>query len=188
MNNSKLSNIYEKNNLNEIKVWELQYNNIDIHHIDFVNKFIKNKNKNFIIQFISMLFFFSLVLFIFYVDLKINGKPLFKELIFMLVFLLSFIFILIHISKQIYYTSNFKYKKAQYGLIKTKYSLKGDSTKKSRKYYINVMFPDTNTYIIRVVCSYKIYNSLNEGDNILVISFNNKIAYAVPVNNKTSNW
>ena len=83
MNNSKLSNIFEKNNLNEIKVWELQYNNIDIHHIDYVNKFIKNKKKNFIILFISMLFFFSLVLFIFYVDLKINGKPLFKELILM---------------------------------------------------------------------------------------------------------
>ena len=58
MNNSKLSNIFKKNNLNEIKVWELQHNNIDIHHIDYVNKFIKNKNKSFIIQFISMLFFF----------------------------------------------------------------------------------------------------------------------------------
>ncbi|WP_418223304.1 hypothetical protein [Clostridium isatidis] len=86
---------------------------------------------------------------------------------------------MIYISKQISNVIKYNCKKAQYGIVKNKYI----SQDKFGKYFVNVLFSNENAYIREVVCINKdIYYSLSEGNQILVISFDNKTAYAVTAN------
>lgn len=75
---------------------------------------------------------------------------------------------------------------AQYGIVKRVYSEK--SSNKGRERYVDVDFPEEHSSIERIRYFWQIHFTLDkadfeEGDNVLVITFNGKKAYVVFVTN-----
>lgn len=183
MSSSRLSKYYDTASKGEIKVYELQYNNIKDEDINNVKKLIRSLNKEFICHFFIVFLFTILALFMTYDSLKEEPFTITKDLIFMIAIVIALVLVLIYIARQIRSSRKLVYKKAQYGIVKNKYNLKVTAKSGSPKnYYIDATFSDTNTYIRRVLCTPKTYNILNEGGHVLVISFDNKKSYAVPCN------
>lgn len=73
------------------------------------------------------------------------------------------------------------YKKAQYGVVNRKFS----ELKKKKKgglktyYYADVIFPSNNTIIRKVKCGVIVYNSIDNGSRVLVISFDDRVTHIV---------
>jgi len=181
---SRLSNIFKDNN-NGIKASELQCVQISSIDINSVKELARKLTMKFIFFFIIMFLASIFTSYGLYDIIKNSTEKFNKEIIFFLFIDLSFFWAIYYAFKQILSTMNSNYKKAQYGIVKSKYAMKTTAESSSEKdYYINAFFSDTNTHIRRVICTDKIYKSLEEGTPVLVVSFDNKSAYAVPTNSK----
>ena len=79
-----------------------------------------------------------------------------------------------------------KYHKAEYGIIKNKYSVHINSNldrlNTSNNYYIDVKFPNNKTYINKVTCFDDDYKNLDISKKVLVLCFN-KTSYAISTKN-----
>lgn len=72
-------------------------------------------------------------------------------------------------------------RKSQYGIVHNIYTVKkGNSSNRITRYYAEVIFPDTNTYIKSVYCENSFVGQLSKGKPILVISFDNSTVYGLP--------
>ena len=181
MSSSKLSNFYNDNSKEEVKICNVECSDIRHEDINNVKALIKYLNKKHLTHSIIIFLFSLLALFMTYSTLKEEGIT--KESLFLIVMTLIFTWLLIHVASQIRSSKNYSYKKAQYGIVKSKFEMKVTAKSTSNKeYYVNVSFPNTESYIRRVICTPKTYNILNEGGHVLVISFDNKKVYAVPCN------
>lgn len=180
MNNSKLSKNHQSNSYTEIKVNELQCDYINNNESNAVQKLKKTLHKRFIIQFICVLFFCIFLAYLLYISLTSNATLFNTEVILVFIATVSFLGLLLYIGKQLLLTFKNSCEKVQHGLVKSKYVLTDYSNdNRNENFYINVIFPDTNTFVKNVICSKSIYNVLNEGNNVLVVSFDNKTAYAI---------
>lgn len=186
MEPSRLSKIINVNGI-EIKPSELNNTKIDEKDILEIKKLLKKlKSKSVLMLFICFLFFFFL-LFLSYYTLKNSNSFFNKELVLIITFIFSFILIFYFTGKRIYEINNYNYEKGQYGVVKSKYTLKSSSSENPIKhFYINVYFIDTNTSIRNVICNEEIYNSILENSKVLVISFDNKTSYAIKTNKNIS--
>ncbi|WP_238883295.1 hypothetical protein [Clostridium sp. YIM B02551] len=186
MGSSRLSNILKDNNNNsKIKVSELQCVEINSIDINFVEELARKLTIKFSFHFIIAFLAFIFASYVLYDTIKTSTEKFNKEIIGFLLITLMFFWVLCFVLKQILSTIDSICKKAQYGIVKSKYSLKSSAESSSqKKYYVAVLFPDTNAYIREVICTDKIYKNLEEGTPVLVISFDNKTAYAVPSNSK----
>ena len=63
--------------------------------------------------------------------------------------------------------------KTQYGQVNGTWSLR-TGQKKTRNYYMDVIFPNTKTRYRKVQCLHKDYMKAEKGDKILVIAFHDK--------------
>jgi len=181
---SRLSNMFEGNN-NEIKVSELQCVQISSIDINSVKELARKLTLKFLFLLILMFLSSIFVSYGLYDIIKTSTEKFNTQIIFLLLLDLSFFWCIYYVFTQMLSTINSNYKKAQYGIVKNKYSVRFTAESSSEKeHYINALFPDTNTQIQRVICTNKIFKSLEEGTPVLIVSFDNKNAYAVPSNSK----
>lgn len=71
---------------------------------------------------------------------------------------------------------------AQYGIVKRAYTGRSGAigeARRRRQSYVDVEFPEEHSFIKRICYSGQRYFTFNEGDDVLVISFNGKKAYVV---------
>lgn len=181
---SKLKDIYEDpSEYNEIKVCDLQTEYINPSTNLAIKKLAIELNRKYIFQFIFILFFNILIGFGLYDFLTISTKIFVKEFFLILAILISFLILLINIGHAFFSTISGSYKKAQYGIVKNKFFEKDYINNKIvKKYYANIIFPTNNTFLRKVRCNEYIYNSISEGCNILIISFDNKLAHIILIN------
>ncbi|MDD7794506.1 hypothetical protein [Clostridium sp. 'White wine YQ'] len=185
MGSSRLSDILKDINNSKIKVSELQCDEINSIDINFVKELARKLTIKFSFHFIIVFLASIFATYVLYDTIRTSTEKFNKEIIGFFFIALMFFWVLCYVLKQILSTINSTCKKAQYGIVKNKYSLKSSAKSSSpKKYYIDVLFPDTNAYIREVICTDKIYKSLEEGTSVLVISFDNKTAYAVPSDSK----
>lgn len=173
---------------NEIKVSELLKVNIKSIDTALVKDLLKTLKRKLISSFIFIFLNLTFFSFLLYKNIK-NNTITSNNLIIILIFLIALsLFLLIYISKQISNVKKYNCKKAQYGIVQKKYSLSDPGESSIEDYYVDVLFPNTNTYIRKVNCTYKTFKDLKEYEDVLVISFDNKKAYALAVNiNRKSN-
>lgn len=180
----KFSSMFQDDNNTEIKVKSLQRVNVKDIDMPNVKTLVKGIKKRLIPVFIFLLIFVLIFPIMVYNDLKspyeiVTGDGNIVEILVVLGLPLYLFFF--YIAKQLILTRSDKYKKAQYGIVKAKFKLRpyAKSTTK-RNYYINALFPESNTLITRVECTKEVYDKLSEGHQVLVIAFDNYQAYAVP--------
>lgn len=173
---------------NEIKVSELLKVNIKSIDTALVKDLLKTLKRKLISSFIFIFLNLTFFSFLLYKNIK-NNTITSNNLIIIFIFLIALsLFLLIYISKQISNVIKYNCKKAQYGIVQKKYSLRDPGESSIEDYYVDVLFPNTNTYIRKVNCTYKTFKDLKEYEDVLVISFDNKKAYALAVNiNRKSN-
>lgn len=181
MGSSKLSQIHKDSKNNEIKVCDLKVANINTNDIYNVKELAKTLYKKFVFTSIFVFLFFILISYLFYDTIKTSTSIFTKDFFLMLFIFLMISWLLLYLFNQVYSFKSCSYKRAQYGIVKTKYTFKNSSETTTKiDYYINVEFPNDNTYIRKVICTDKIYDSLTTGSNVLVISFDDKKLYAIP--------
>lgn len=180
----KFSSMFQDDNNTEIKVKSLQRVNVKDIDMPNVKTLVKGIKKRLIPVFIFLLIGVLIFPIMVYNDLKspyeiVTGDGNIVEILVVLGLPLYLFFF--YIAKQLILTRSDKYKKAQYGIVKAKFKLRpyAKSTTK-RNYYINALFPESNTFITRVECTKEVYDKLSEGHQVLVIAFDNYQAYAVP--------
>lgn len=184
MSNLKLSSKYtDLKNYKEIKFSNLESTSINSEDYKKVKDTIKNLRQRYTSTFFASLLFVFLLSFLIISDIN-DGKQIFTSdymivlLAFLTVLSLSTYLFIKSISIKIS-----AIKKSQYGILKSKYIRKKIVNDKIKeKYYATVLFPDSKNYLMDVICTKDVYNSLNEGNCILVISFDNRHAYAVKIN------
>lgn len=180
MSKFKLSEIVSEDGLIEVKVSDLERSSIYFCDIDSVLNLVKKIRRKYIINCIFMFPFLFLFLFLLYMYIKDGNSILSINFLGFLCIFLSFLFILISIFNKIRSININTYKKAQYGTVKNKYYLTHSTENNSNiHYYANVKFEFNSTFIRKVVCTKETYEKLSIGDNVLVISFDNKNAYIV---------
>ena len=180
----KFSSMFQDDNNTEIKVKSLQRVNVKDIDMPNVKTLVKGIKKRLIPVFIFLLIFVLIFPIMVYNDLKSSYEIVTRDgnIVEILVVLgLPLYLFFFYIAKQLILTRSDKYKKAQYGIVKAKFKLRpyAKSTTK-RNYYINALFPESNTLITRVECTKEVYDKLSEGHQVLVIAFDNYQAYAVP--------
>ncbi|MDV4149915.1 hypothetical protein R0131_03615 [Clostridium sp. AL.422] len=181
MKRPSLKEIYgENSSYNEIKVNNLKNDIINTDH----KLIIKSLLRELRVKHISALFIaliINLFTAIFVYELIKSGDNIFtKESLLVIITFILFLFPTFDISSKLYLMRNGLPKKAQYGVVKIKfYENKSTSSKSTRAYYTNVIFPMDNTIIRRVNCTKKFYNLVSEGSEVLVVSFDNKNAHIV---------
>ena len=178
----KFSSMFQDDNNTEIKVKSLQRVNVKDIDMPNVKTLVKGIKKRLIPVFIFLLIFVLIFPIMVYNDLKSSYEIDIVEITSdILVLGLPLYLFFFYIAKQLILTRSDKYKKAQYGIVKAKFKLRpiAKSTTK-RNYYINALFPESNTFITRVECTKEVYDKLSEGHQVLVIAFDNYQAYAVP--------
>ena len=178
----KFSSMFQDDNNTEIKVKSLQRVNVKDIDMPNVKTLVKGIKKRLIPVFIFLLIWIVLIFPIMvYNDLKSSYEIVTRDIVEILVLGLPLYLFFFYIAKQLILTRSDKYKKAQYGIVKAKFKLRpyGKSTTQ-RNYYINALFPESNTFITRVECTKEVYDKLSEGHQVLVIAFDNYQAYAVP--------
>lgn len=184
MDSSRLSNIFKDNNNSRIKVSDLQcvtLNSIDDNSVKELARKLTRGNLLLLVFALLLSIFSSYELY----DSVTNSIEKFNKVnIGLLAMTLMSLWFLQYAFKELLSTKNSEYKKAQYGIVKSKYSLMSASKNSRRDYNINVSFPDTNTYIQGIDCTETFYESVEEGDPILVVSFDNAKAYVVSSNSK----
>ena len=176
----KFSSMFQDDNNTEIKVKSLQRVNVKDIDMPNVKTLVKGIKKRLIPVFIFLLIFVLIFPITVYNDL-IREADIVDIIGDILVLGLPLYLFFFYIAKQLILTRSDKYKKAQYGIVKAKFKLRpyAKSTTQ-RKYYINALFPESNTFITRVECTKEVYDKLSEGHQVLVIAFDNYQAYAVP--------
>lgn len=180
---TSLKEIYGKDsNLTKIKVSNLKKDYLN------PNDYLAIKNLSIILRkkytkhFIAILFFNIVIGFLFYDFIKSTPNLFNKEFLLMIITVISFLFVLFYITIQLCSTITSSYKKAQYGVVKTKFFRKVPTNNRViKKYYANVVFKNTNTVIKNVNCSEDIYNSISEESTVLVVSFDNKTAHVISI-------
>lgn len=179
----KFSSMFQDDNNTEIKVKSLQRVNVKDIDMPNVKTLVKGIKKRLIPVFIFLLIFVLIFPIMVYNDLKSSYEIVTRDgdIVEILVLGLPLYLFFFYIAKQLILTRSDKYKKAQYGIVKAKFKLRpyAKSTTK-RNYYINALFPESNTLITRVECTKEVYDKLSEGHQVLVIAFDNYQAYAVP--------
>ncbi len=182
MSSSRLSNISGSNNT-DIKIADLQCVRINSIDTNSVKKLVKKIKVRLLSHFVFASLAFVFASYVLYDTINTSTDKFNNEIIAFLFIDLMFLGVLYYIFKQILSIMNCRYKKAQYGIVKIKYSLKDFAkSSSSKKYYISALFPASDMYIRGVICTYDIYKTLEEGSPVLVISFDNKKAFAVPSN------
>lgn len=183
MNSSKLKPIFEDNSNSEIKVKDLQCVKINELDKDNVKKVTKSISNNLLWMTFVAFSFVALFGALIYADFENVIQRHIIEIMFIFTLFLGLMALFIYFTNQMIRAKLYKYKKAQYGIVKNKYIFQMPSKKNTGKsYYINVLFPESNTFIARVECTKKVYDKLTEGSPVLVIAFDNYCAYAIPVN------
>lgn len=184
MDKSNLRDIYdESNNYIEIETCDLQRDYVNPEDQLAINRLVLELRLQYIAMIAMILFFDCVVFFSFYgsIDSKSNLSikkifPILSVFILTLVPLLRVVNLLISTRKN-------SYKKAQYGVVNRKFS----ELKKKKKgglktyYYADVIFPSNNTIIRKVKCGVIVYNSIENGSRVLVISFDDRVTHIVAV-------
>lgn len=178
---SKLKDIYEDpSGYNKIKIRNLKNEYVNPSTQAEIKKLALELNRKYIFQFIFILFFNILIGFALYDFVTVNNKIFIKEFFLIIATFISFFIILLNIGYMFCLTLTGSYKKAQYGVIKNKFFQKDHRNNKIvKKYYANIIFPTNNTFLRKVRCNESIYNSISEGTNVLIVSFDNKLAHII---------
>lgn len=180
---SRLTVILDSGNNTPIKVNNLQRVKISDSDLRSAKKILRSFQTGYIFMLIILLNFLVPVSKTIYNKIKETNIVLNEEFVTLLVIELVLLLITTFLAIKAFKPIISKYKKAQYGIVKEAYSLGRSS---SRNYYVSVIFPETKTYLQGVNCSIKHYPILSEGNHpVLVISFDNKTCYAVPVDRLT---
>lgn len=105
--------------------------------------------------------------------------------ILLLVTLVCCVFGLFSSFKKMKVFLNYNYERLEYGIISTKF-IKKEHTSNSNtvdKYFAHVVFKENQTYIRNVIIiSSKDYESINEGDTVIVASYDGAEAYVIERN------
>ena len=181
MNRPNLKDIYDKNNdYSEIKVCNLERDYVNSNDYLAIKNLSFELRRKYLFQFIITLLFNLLIGFLLYDFIKSNPNFLIKEFFLIIITFILFIILLFHVGNLLYSTRNASYKKAQYGVIRTKFFQKKiRNDRVIRHYYANVIFPSSNTFIRKANCSKTVYYSISDGSNVLVVSFDNRTAHIV---------
>ena len=179
---SKLSKIYYKNKeYREVNAFNLLNSEINKFDMVSINNLIKAELKKYTLISIYLTLFLLSSSYLLYDTLKTSY---YKEIFLMIGITLGIFIALILTLKKIYHFKHNTCQKAQYGIVQHKYIIKNEASSEGiNHYYINVVFPNTNTYIRKVICNKKVYNDLNEDCKVLVVSFDTNNAYAIYVCN-----
>ena len=122
MNKSKLREIYGRNNhYHEIKAFDIKNDYINPNDYLAIKNFSLKLSIEYLQKFIIILFFNLFIAFIFCDFIKSNNNFFTKEFFLIIITFISLITILFHLGHMLYLTRNTLYKKAQYGVIKTKF-------------------------------------------------------------------
>lgn len=120
-----------------------------------------------------------MILSLIFYDIKTNDINLFVILLS-----IPFLGLSIYLFLEVLSTRNYLSKRCQYGIVKSKFIRKTRNDNRIKKhYYINVIFPDTSTYIKNVICSEETFTMLKKDGAVLVITFDTINAHAVNTNN-----
>ena len=181
MSASRLSKICNKDSeYKEIKPNELLSTEILPEDMVSLNNFIKTEVKRLKLFSLTSLFFLMLSFFLFYDGIISTNMFFTKECALILFLIIGISLMIIYNLKLIYSLLNNKEPKAQYGTIQYKYIRKNSSDSTTTEhYYINVNFPLNDTFIKKIECKKDIYEALEIESPVLIVSFNDKKAYAI---------
>lgn len=181
MNNSRLENIF-KSSYKQIKPNMLKSETVAAKDEQLIKTLGKSLSKYCIFNLVSLLLFLLGMVWCFIYVYIITKSPVDSFFYFLIVTILTILYAKLIIVKKFICIINNKYS-AKYGVVKSKYTLttSTSSTNKTKHYYINVNFPTDNTYISKVFTDCKTYEILNEGSNVLVVTFDNKRVYSIYV-------
>lgn len=162
-----------------IKAKDIQDQEIQLEHREAVKCFFKIEKGGVFFPIIfltifSVLWTSSCIPILFSFETLINGGIL---------FILADIFIIYMTFYQIRNYSQLKKGefKAQYGVVKSKYSKNSSGKNHNIICYINVNFESTMKTINNVSIKYLDYLQLDKDDRVLVITYNNKTAHAINI-------
>lgn len=169
-------------NLREVKVHELKEVILDREALISVRKLSRSLMLHSVLTIIAILFFgFMVGQIVLYLHKGIiqNDTTNSVQLVFALISDFVFLIIVCWLVSTIKTISNLYYGeplRSKYGQILNKYveSIGEDDT-----YYIDVLFNDDNTFIKKVEIDRQTYEYVQENDEVLVLSFNNKKAYGI---------
>ena len=167
---------------NEIKAKDLQDEAVEYNDQEAVQYFFKTQKRGLIAAFILFLIF-TLICCLPSIDMLISSSDIVSFLtdqnIIILLIQLSAVCLCIYTVRQyiLIKKENFK---SQYGVVKNKFCVEDTDidNNTSFHYYLNVIFPN-DTILTDVIIGYGNYKSLNVGDRVLVITYDNKSAYGI---------
>lgn len=155
---------------------------VEYHHSDLIKKKSREIKMQYCFESVFGCFFSALFLYLAIGIVVVNGYSMdnLGAILIMMFFAITFFCVLI---KDVRYIFNIRkgVKGCQYGIINSKYyitKVRVGKTDKSR-FYANVTFEDNNKTLDKIICSQKEYRSINKGDRVLVVSYDDKKAYIV---------
>lgn len=159
---------------------------VPIEYEEKINK-LRKKEKTSVIILAIMLVVTLLIFSPLALHIVISGRYELKDSIFGLLICILSIYLAIkalpNSIKGIGHILDKDYTKVQHGKVVTKYVMKdisGETERTRYKYYANVVFKDTNTFIRKVkINNTKDYESINEGDEVLVVTYDGNLAIIV---------
>lgn len=179
ISNSNLEEIFE-NTYEQIKPNMLKKEIVSPRDEILIKDLGKSLVKSCVFNLIGLLFFLLGLIWLFIYEYFVAHSPIDSYFYFSIVSIGTVFYANFIILKKLIAIVQNKYN-AQYGVVKSKYSLTTSTsgTNKATHYCVNVNFPFEKICISKVITSYENYIRFNDGSSILVISFDNKKAYSV---------